>query len=249
MNLGPYQIQITVIPAIFVAAGVFLLVNLGTWQIERADEKEAIIAETVDRRTAAPLSLVALDKLADKNYYHLKVQGQLDNKHYLLLDNRIYKGRAGFEVIQPMMVDAASKRVVLVNRGWIPYPLARSDLPAIPEITGLVEIIGEVSLPTKTIVLRADDLTSVESWPVLVQSIELEPLSVMYKKLGLNIEPWILRQEEDDNPFYRRLWIYVNLSPDRHMAYAVTWFGLALALIIIYIAAITSRKERKIATD
>ena len=246
MRFGSYYFKPKILPTSLAILGVIFLINLGNWQLERAVEKELILSDIATKKTAKALTLSDLDKLEDINYYRFKASGQYDNKHYLLLDNRFYKSRPGFEVIQPLIV---GNRVVLVNRGWIPLPLDRNDLPEIPAIEGVIEVRGEVNEPTQAIVLKDDQLSADKPWPQLVQSLELETLSELYAELGLKIEPWILRQEVVEDVFYKREWIFVAMPPEKHISYAVTWFGLALALIIIYIAAATSRKEIKIGTD
>jgi surfeit locus 1 family protein len=246
MRFGSYYFKPKFLPTSLAILGVIFLINLGNWQLERAVEKELILSEIASKKTSKALTLSDLDKLDDKNYYRIKAIGQYDNTHYLLLDNRIYKSRPGFEVIQPFIV---GKRVILVNRGWIPLPLDRNDLPAIPLVQGIIEVRGEVNEPTQAIVLKNDQLLADNSWPQLVQSLEIEKLSKLYADLDLEIEPWILRQEVVEDAFYKREWIFVAMQPEKHVSYAVTWFGLALALIIIYIAAATSREEIKIGTD
>lgn len=246
MRIGPYRFQPTFIATILVFVGIVILIRLGNWQLVRATEKEKIINDIESRKISDPLTLTALNQLAEKNYYPLKIQGYFDNQHYLLLDNRIYKGRAGFEVVQPFI---STEGTVLVNRGWIPWPLYRAILPKIPIVVGMMELEGEVSFPLNGIVLVKDELKSTNGWPQLVQSLDISALTKLYQEINLSIEPWILRQRADSEPFYKRSWIYINMSPEKHVSYAVTWFGLALALIIIYIAAVTSREESTIATD
>jgi len=246
MRIGRYLFQPGLIASIFVLLSIIILVRLGSWQLLRADEKTQILADVELRKTSKPMSLNELDKKTDKNYYHLKLLGEFDNSHYLLLDNRFFKGRVGFEVIQPFVID---NRVVLVNRGWIPLPRERNNLPAIPIQQGEIELIGEVSIPVEKFILKADQLSADKHWPQLIQSIDINALTLVYAELGMVIEPWVLRQEEGDDPFYQRLWIFVNMTPERHISYAVTWFGMALALLIIYIVAFTSREEINIGTD
>lgn len=246
MRIGSYRFKLNIIATILVLIGVAFLVQLGTWQLSRAEEKQAIINDVDQRKSAAAIDLAALDKLDDKNYYQMELEGYFDNEHYLLLDNRIHKSMVGFEVIQPFI---SQGRVILVNRGWIPLPRERKDLPDIPEQLGSLVIEGEVNVPGKAIVLIKDQLSAKNSWPQLVQSIDIKSLSVLFSEIDMTIEPWVLRQKADENPFYRRLWFTINMTPDRHISYAVTWFGLALALIIIYIAAATTREEKKLGTD
>lgn len=246
MKIGMYHFRPGLIASIVVLMGIIILVKLGSWQLIRADEKKQILADVEIRKTAKPMTLNELDNKDDKNYYHLKLEGYFDNRHYLLLDNRFFKGRVGFEVIQPFIID---NRVVLVNRGWIPLPVDRNNLPQIPAQEGTMELYGEVSIPVEKFILKADQLEAESQWPQLIQSIDIKALTKVYGELEMSIEPWVLRQDRDADPFYQRLWIFVNMTPERHISYAITWFGMALALLIIYIAAFTSRKEIKIGTD
>jgi len=235
--------KVSPLALIVVIASVLLLLKLGFWQLQRADEKTIILQELDAKNAAKPIDLAALDTFKEKNHYHLKLRGELDNEHYLLLDNRIYKGMPGFEVLQLMKLTAYPKRSVLINRGWIPLPLHRENLPLIPEIKGQISVVGHVNIPTEAFVLKDEDLSIIKHWPKVIQSIDLDELTVLYSEYNKGLEPWVLRQDEDDDVFYRRHWININLSPQRHISYAVTWFGLALALIFIYIAAVRSRKE------
>ena len=246
MRFGSYYFRPKILPSSLAILGVIFLINLGNWQLDRAVEKELILSDIASKKTSKALILSDLDKLEDINYYRFKATGQYDNNHYLLLDNRFYKSRPGFEVIQPLIV---GKRVVLVNRGWIPLPLDRNDLPKIPVVEGIIEVRGEVNEPTQAIVLKSDQLSAKNSWPQLVQSLEIKALRQLYSEIDLDIEPWILRQEVVEDAFYKREWIFVAMLPEKHVSYAVTWFGLALALIMIYIAAVSNREEIKIGTD
>ena len=245
MLIGQYRFQPSLIATILVFVGVAFLIWLGNWQLDRATEKEAIINAIELRQISSPLTLAELNNISDKNFYQVGIEGQFDNKHYLLLDNRILKGRVGYEVIQPFI---SNDGIVLVNRGWVPSTGSREELPIIPKVNGTVKLIGEVHLPRDSIVLVKDELSASKDWPQLIQSIDLVALKILYNEISLSIEPWILRQKDDD-PYYQRFWININMSPDKHVSYAVTWFLLALGLIIIYIAAVTSREELDIATN
>ena len=103
MRIGSYRFKLNIIATILVLIGVAFLVQLGTWQLSRAEEKQAIINDVDQRKSAAAIDLAALDKLDDKNYYQMELEGYFDNEHYLLLDNRIHKSIVGFEVIQPFI--------------------------------------------------------------------------------------------------------------------------------------------------
>ena len=246
MQFGQYNFKPQIVSMIIALIGLTILINLGNWQVERAEEKEIILKDVADRKSSLPLSLSDLDNIEDKDYYNLSLKGHFDANHTLILDNRFYKSRVGFEVLQPFVVDSIDgeeQRVVLVNRGWIPLPIDRTILPQIPKEEGLIKIVGEVNIPKGAIVLKKDVLAASASWPILIQSIDINDLTNLYAELNMTLDPWVLRQTEDDVDFYQQDWIFVSMQPARHLSYAVTWFGLALVLIIIYIAAHTSREE------
>ena len=94
-----------------------------------------------------------------------------------------------------------------------------------------------------------DNLTADTNWPKLIQALDMKKLSSLYAELGLTIEPWVLRQDPTEDSLYVQQWKYVNMPPERHISYAVTWFGLAIALVIIYIAALLFKKEKPVGTE
>ncbi|MGN2261427.1 SURF1 family cytochrome oxidase biogenesis protein, partial [Pseudomonas aeruginosa] len=53
------------------------------------------------------------------------LHGRFDERHTLLLDNRLRNGQAGVEVLQPFY-DQASGLWLLVNRGWVAWSDRRS---------------------------------------------------------------------------------------------------------------------------
>ena len=242
-SMTKLNFKIPILASLLAITGLVILINLGLWQLDRADQKSQILSDMEQRQNAAPLTLQALDKIEDKGHYHLQISGVLLQDYTLYLDNRIVSGRPGFEVIHPVRL---GDRVVLVNRGWIPMPLDRSVLPELPELPEQIEVTGIVYIPTNTIVLKEDVLNSDDDWPQLIQALDMVKLKTLYQELGLTIEPWILRQDPEDNELFIQEWRYVNMPPERHTSYAVTWFGLAIALVIIYIAALLSKKEKPV---
>ena len=135
---------------------------------------------------------------------------------------------------------------MLVNRGWIPMPQSRATLPILPEQESQFATTGVVYVPTKALVLREDVLLADEDWPKLIQSLDMPKLASLFEQLDLTIEPWVLRQDPTEGSLFVQAWRYVNMPPERHISYAVTWFGLAIALVIIYIAALLFKKEKPV---
>src|SRR5580658_2050446 len=102
-------------------------VRLGEWQwnrgVHRAAEWRAFA-----RGAGAPVAAgPALDSLP--RFKRISVDGHWDAAHQFLLDNRSHAGLPGYEVLTPLRL--ADARVLLVDRGWVPFTGSRAHLPDI----------------------------------------------------------------------------------------------------------------------
>ena len=103
-----------------------LFLWLGMWQLDRKAEKELLF----ERFATAP-TLGLEQALADEHEFaRVEAFGRYDTTRHLLVDNRIWNGRAGVHVLTPFQL--TDGRWLLVNRGWLPLPPDRSSLPDVP---------------------------------------------------------------------------------------------------------------------
>ena len=230
---------------LFVVLFLPLLIRLGFWQLDRAEEKRQILHEhqlLVDQ-PAVPYGQVNKD--VAKNYLNISVQGKF-GENYFLLDNQVYKGKFGYEVIQPLVL--ASGEIMLVSRGWIAGSLDRRQLPAVEMPAGTVQLEGYLYQPQGAIQLDAKTWAA-EGWPKVIQAADVEK---MYKALGDNAKirsPFLLRLRDGQPLLLTAHWQIVNVRPERHTAYAYQWFGMALLLVILYIVASIKRNADDSAKD
>lgn len=217
---------------VFVAIFLPLTIGLGFWQLSRGAEKQALLEESLLRQQAAAVALETVDVTASNQYRPVVATGRFDNQHPILLDNRVRRGQPGYEVITPFQL-SASGAWVLVNRGWIEAMPSRDRLPAIAVVDGLVTLRGYLySSPGKPFTLGDEQWRN--TWPQVVQNLEL-PL--VAEKLGVAVAPATLRLQEDSPAAFQVGWEVVNVQPQKHVAYAVQWFAMALALAILAIFA------------
>ena len=59
----------------------------------------------------------------------VSVTGTYDPTHQFLIDNMSYRDVDGYQVLTPL--ERPGGRMVLVNRGWVPFLGSRADLPDI----------------------------------------------------------------------------------------------------------------------
>jgi cytochrome oxidase assembly protein ShyY1 len=213
-----------------------LLVGLGFWQLQRADEKALLAAAWEQRQSQPPVPLAQLwaEPAETLGYLPVSLAGVFVADKYFLLDNRVMGGRFGFEVIGILELDDAAG-VVLVNRGWIAADPARRELPQVPSVPGRVELTGHVYVAPGTPYLLAEqELGAV--WPKLLQAIEMDKLVPLVQAIGGNRAfPYPVRIAARQPGALTVDWQVVNVSPDKHRAYAAQWFTMALALLVLFL--------------
>jgi len=209
-----------------------LLFGLGHWQLQRADEKRIAQAAFDAGQNAAPLEISQLSAQAEQ-YARVRMTGHYDNAHNFLLDNRISHGRFGYEIITAF-IPATSSTAVLIDRGWVEGDPARVQRPDIAPIDGEIELIGSVYRDTARFHF-VDNLHEAR-WPKLIENLQMDDLQ---KQFSAPIFPFIVRLDPAMPGAYRTEWqVFSNgFGPERHIAYAVTWFALAFVLAIIWLVS------------
>ncbi len=238
MRLGGFQFRPGLWPSLATLAILPLLLWLGSWQLERANWKQALVDAHAERarQPAVPLATLGED-FSDAQYRTVLGAGRYDLEHQLLLDNRIHDGQAGYEVLTPLWLDSGMR--ILVNRGWVAAGPDRSRLPEVPGPAGTVMLTAAVKLPPEK-TFRLDAVEEADhGWPRVVQQIEMQQLQ---QYLGYEVLPVLLLLDKDDAHGFVRDWKPVyGVTPDKHRAYAMQWFTLALVLVLIYIGVNTKR--------
>ncbi|MDG9923499.1 MULTISPECIES: SURF1 family protein [unclassified Pseudomonas] len=217
-----------VLPSIVVALLLPLLVGLGFWQLARAEEKRTLLADFEARQHAEAIDVTELERRSDLAHLRIRLRGQFDERHSLLLDNRQRGGQVGVELLQPFY-DQPSGLWLLVNRGWLPWPDRRSP-PAFTTPEQPLELVARVYVPVgEAFQLQADP--AVGDWPRLITAVEPERL---WRQLGRGGMDYEVRLEPGPAA-YQAEWPLVAMGPEKHTGYAVQWFALAVALSGLYL--------------
>ncbi len=217
---------------VFVLIFLPITVSLGFWQLARADEKRALLAAYDARQAAEPISMDAVPESADNQYRRIKETGSFDNQQTLMLDNRIRRGQPGYEVIS-LFKPINGDQWLPVNRGWLAGGLDRSRLPEVPAIEGQVTVFGKLyRSPGAAFTLGSENWAG--NWPLVVQNLMTDELAAA---TGLAIYPWQLRLDQASPGALMTGWPVVSTQPGKHIGYAVQWFALALALLILALFA------------
>lgn len=215
-------------PTLVVLALLPLLVFLGFWQLGRGEQKRVLLQSYAERQVAAPVTVGQLLNLDDPAFRRVQLRGHFDGQHSLLLDNRVRDGKVGVELLQPFQ-DQATGLWLLVNRGWLPWPDRRTP-PQFTTPQAVLSLDAWVYVaPGATFQLHADPSSA--TWPQLVTAVEPGKLWAALGREGFAYE---LRTESGPAS-YQADWPVVAMGPEKHLAYAVQWFAMAIALLGLYL--------------
>lgn len=219
--------KLAIVSLIFIC----LFISLGCWQLSRAKQKKILI-QSYTQRMQQTFQANALQPSTDLRFYQARLEGEFDNQHTLLLDNKIMHGKVGYEVYTPFKVKQLATPI-LVDRGFIPMGTSRQTLPTIPAITGHTVITGLLNLPP-TYVAFGQMLESPQmTWPLRVEFINLTELP---RVLPYPLFNYTLSLAPHDPAAFETEWQIVTMGPEKHLGYAFQWFALALTLLILSVA-------------
>lgn len=225
------------LPALLVAAG---LASLGRWQAQRAVEKQAMldaVATQLANRTPAPLAGGSLQ--AGTAYAWVAGDGDFLPAPALLLDNQRRGDAVGvheFRVFRP-----TGGRALLVDLGWRPLGGDRK-LPSLQVLEAHASVRGLLAPPPVTGLALgpAYTVSAPDRW--LLTRVDLPALATA---LNLELAPRVLRLDPALPIGYARdLDVLPNtLPPERHRGYALQWYALAAAVLLIALI-LTFRRSR-----
>jgi len=213
-----------------------LLMGLGFWQLERKGEKEVLLVQW-----SAPVEIKNLSDGNLKGFDRVRIEGALDQQRWFLLDNQIRDGVVGYEVIG-VFQPASGSGSWLIALGWVAATVDRSRLPEIALPAGMLELTARLDRPSAG--LQLVEPVWQNSWPERVQQLELERFEA---RLEERLSHWLLRPEQEVLTGKSVNWQPVVMPPERHLGYAVQWFGLALAwgLMTVWLWRATGKTEGK----
>ena len=215
-----------------------LLISLGFWQLDRADEKRAIEDQIASANSGDVELVTSVEFLKDKEYYHVRLQGSYVGDKQFIYDNQIVDQISGYYVLTPFILKGTSK-AVLINRGFIPWGGRRDKLANVDIGEKTTEVKVQISIPVKRMELKVSETTG--DFPVLIQALDLDEMSTI---ASLDFASVVgLLNPESENGFVRK-WEPYTGSIERHIGYAIQWFLMAFVLAFIGIRlAIKQRKK------
>ena len=215
------------------AVALVILIGLGTWQVQRLHWKEGLLAHVAALKAAAPQAIEpALDRLArgeDVDFTRVTAECPgLATAPFLELYG-IKEGQAGQRLISACRTRSLAYRSILVDRGFVGDTYsARPQVD--PASQAPFTITGVLRKPDRKNLFTPANQPSRWFW---------RDIAGMSRALGAaQPAPVFLMAETSTNPDWKGLVpapIPSEIS-NRHLEYAITWYGLAVALLGVYAA-------------
>jgi surfeit locus 1 family protein len=207
-----------------------ICIGAGIWQLDRAEQKRQIF-DAFESGSGAPVrnQLVANEAADEAIYQRFFIRGRYDGEHQVFIDNMISDGRNGYQILTPLRT---GDEAILINRGWVPANPDRSILPDIAVDDRPRQITGRLSrLPRPGLRLDPPKTTADSAWP---RRLLFPRASELTSQIGYVVSDYQLLLDPDISDGFVRDWSPKLMSPEKHLAYAIQWFLLALTLLVIF---------------
>ena len=203
--------------SVFVIFFISVFIALGSWQIVRLNWKLSLISEIENSLKNNPIEFSKANK---KNYLRIKTSGTIDFDKQIYLYNLSDSGKPGFEVINPILINNEN---YLINRGWISF-----DQKDQSKINFLNEdkIIGTLKLQSKASMFKPENDIEENYWFTLDRDD-------IFNFTGKRFSNYIIYLNGDYKIPKPKV-ITADIS-NNHKKYAITWFSMAISILLIYL--------------
>lgn len=238
------RLKSLLVPGAVALVTLAILVTLGTWQLTRLAWKTSLIAQVEERSRATPVPLPGREAWATMSaerdeYRRVTVSGRFRHEAEAYLFHVAGDSRQadrnrptgqGYFVLTPLVLADGSS--VIVNRGFVPTerrdPASRREGLAAGDVT----ITGLVRFPEARSAFAAVDDT-------VRRIFYTRDLAVIARTQGLAATTTAPFSVDADATAVAGGWPVggeTRLSfTNRHLEYAVTWYGLALTLVGVFV--------------
>lgn len=218
---------------IFTITGVIILCGLGMWQIKRLAWKNNLLdrIRAEYRVDSAAVDLDPSIDLSEKLFKRGFLKGEFVHEKAILIEARTYKGNPGYHMITPFKMMDYKDKIVFVNRGWVPMGFeVMSEYIKKPQ--GLVMITGALRPSPESNGFVPKNIIDQDQW------YQIKPEEIAKAKGFNDFYSNIFYKEVrgkkrgvPDLPIPQDTKININ---NNHAAYALFWFIMAMAMVIIY---------------
>lgn len=207
-----------------------LTLSAAYWQFQRADYKRTLESRFIAMQAEEVVDLNnAVDFVSGLEFRRVVAKGKFDSTRRIVLDNRIRRGQAGYEVLVPLML-ADSNDIVLVNLGWIPRGRNFGQLPNIAIPDSVVSVSGTAVRPGLGALELSDNVVAGDIW----QNLDLKRYRSLY---SLDVIDYVIQGDavEGVTNIFERTWSKRSFGILKHLSYAGQWVLFSFLTLFLYI--------------
>jgi surfeit locus 1 family protein len=235
---NPFKLEFNWKISLFTVVLLPVMVGLGFWQLQRADEKSTIQQSLEQQQALPPIDLMQADATENATFRRVSFSGRPDSQHIWLVENQVYQGKVGFHLLVPVVLEDG--RNILVNAGWVPGGIRRGEIPPLPQLPESGVFSGQLRTVSQNHFLRGELVDA--GWPKRILQVDIP---VMEKSLVKSLLPWVVQLDAASPMAQTVYWPAINMSADKHIAYAVQWFLMAFVLTILWLYANSNLGRRR----
>ncbi len=205
-----------------------LTISAGNWQRGRAEEKAAL-QQKLDAWSREPPAAVPAQPVRGEDFAlrPLQARGVFEPRYGILLDNKVYRGRAGYHVVTPLKL-AGGEMYVLVVRGWTAGGTTRDILPQGETPAGEQVVQGIGTVPSTRVLELAQEAQPGRVW----QNLLLERYRAWS---GLKVQPFVIEQTGDAADGLVRDWPRPDTGVEKHRIYMMQWYAFTALALFLYV--------------
>ena len=220
---------------IFAIIFVPITISLGLWQIERANEKKVIISNYDKLLMSTPIALQKEQPL--DNWQPIETVGAYQDL-VIYEDNAINSGKAGFKVYH--LFQNGDGTFIFVHRGFIERNLIKNNLPRIDTPVGKKNIKGTTLFKQNNTFVKNIEESDIRIIQEFNTSVLIERFPILKDRY---LHPFLFNLDVRDADKFQPIEKPGNMTATKHIGYAIQWFGLCAALIILTIYAYRRKGE------
>tara|TARA_B100001564_G_C20652949_1_gene677757 strand:- start:894 stop:1631 length:738 start_codon:yes stop_codon:yes gene_type:complete len=220
-------------PTVFFVFSFIILVSLGTWQVKRLIWKNDLISFYLKQSTNNIINLHKENFVSEEiEYRKVRLTGKFLNKKEVHITGKTYEGNAGFHVVTPFLMQNGN--YVLVNRGWVSENYKEAKSRSFSLINEETSVIGLIRYPQKKGYFVPENEPDNGFW------FTIKPTEIK-KHLKIDKETFIIKFYVDALRQEKKINLPIGIKEkinirNQHLSYAITWYSLAIVLMIIYLS-------------
>ena len=207
------------------------LLWLGTWQLQRLEWKNDLISSFEARSSAAPITLPLAASVTDEmEFRHLQLVGEFDHENEVFLTGRTYEGNAGFHIVTPFLL--TDGRTILINRGWVSESYRDPAKRPFSLVAGEQTISAILRFPGQKGYFVPENDPKAGFWFTIIPAEITAYLGLATAETTIYADA-LRTSDVVTLPIAAKTELNLRNS---HLSYAFTWYGIAMALIGVYVA-------------